>query len=194
MDKSTGRNQLRERLTRDGPGEPVAPLVLVREDRGAHAENDQLFERGVLRGLPRLAPHLIPPRKDARMPMSALAVLDGDAARHDRAVALEPLTHLAKSGGRETERGLQVLDGARPGPGQESGSSAVLGRAAARCRSRRAPSSSADSACASAARQSGSAARAASGARNSVLPRCSFVSKTSGRSASSPPPPPLAFR
>ena len=66
-------------------------------------------------------------------------------------------------------------------------SSTVLGPADFRCRTSRARSSGAASASSSAARQSGSAARAASGERNSVLPRCSFVSKTSSRSASSPP-------
>src|SRR5438309_10975555 len=129
MYESTGRDEIGDRLASDRPGEPVPHLVLVRQDRGAHAEDHQLFERGVLRRLPRFAPDLIPARKHARVPMAAFAVLDRDAPRDDRAVALETLTHLAQRGGREAELGLHVFDGAWTG-GREVPpySCAVLGR------------------------------------------------------------------
>lgn len=72
-------------------------------------------------------------------------------------------------------------------PSSRFRSSTVLGPAAPRCRTMRAASSSPLSAVSSAARQSGSAARAPSGERKSVFPRCSFVSKTPSRSEISPP-------
>src|SRR5258706_2556757 len=90
----------------------------MRQHRSTHADNDELFERGVLRRLPRLAPHLIPAREHARVAVSALAVLDRETAGHDRAVALEALTHLAKGRGRETELRLHVLHAARPRTGE----------------------------------------------------------------------------
>src|SRR5688572_13024365 len=47
------------------------------------------------------------------MAVATLAVLDGHAARDDRAVALECLTHLAQRRGGKSELGFQVLDAAR---------------------------------------------------------------------------------
>ena len=118
MDKPAGRDELCDRLSGDRPGEPVPHLVFVRQDGGAHTEDDELFERGVLRGLPRLAPHLIPAREHARVAVPAFAVLDGHASRDDRAVSLERLTHLAQRRGRETELRLQILDAARTCTGE----------------------------------------------------------------------------
>src|SRR5687767_6291052 len=118
MYEPAGRDELGDRLSCDRPGEPVAHLVLVRQDSCAHANDDELFERGVLRGLPRLAPYLIPTREHARMAVPALAVLDGDATRDDRAVALERLTHFAQRGRGETELRFEILDAARPRAGQ----------------------------------------------------------------------------
>src|SRR5207249_6020863 len=104
-----------DRRARDGPAEPGAHLVLVRDDGGADAEQDELVERDILRRLPRLAPHLVPAREHARVAMAALAVLDRDPAREDRAGLLEPLAHLPQHRGVEAELALQILDGARTG-------------------------------------------------------------------------------
>src|SRR5258706_15306692 len=78
-----------------------------------HTEHDELVERGVLGRFPRLAPHLIPARQHARMAVPALAVLDREAARHDRAALLEALARLAQGVRVEPELGLQILDPAR---------------------------------------------------------------------------------
>ena len=45
--------------------------------------------------------------------MTALAVVDGDAARDDRAGLLEPFARLAQRGRVKTELRLEVLDRAR---------------------------------------------------------------------------------
>src|SRR5436309_12873770 len=81
----------------------------------ARTEQDELVERDVLRRLPRLAPHLVPAPEHARVAMAALAVLDRDPAREDRAGLLEPLAHLPQHRGVEAELALQLLDGARTG-------------------------------------------------------------------------------
>src|SRR5438552_18760815 len=99
MDEASGGDGIGDRLASDRPREPVPHLVLVREDRGTHPEHHQLFERGVLRRLPWFAPHLVPPREHARMPVATFAVLDRDAASDDRAFALEAFTTLASLGG-----------------------------------------------------------------------------------------------
>src|SRR5258706_11543853 len=90
----------------------------MRQHRSTYADDDELFERGVLRRLPRLAPHLIPAREHARVALSTLAVLDRETAGHDRAVALEAFTHLAEGRCRKTELRLHVLHAARPRTGE----------------------------------------------------------------------------
>src|SRR6266508_283374 len=95
MHEPPRRDEVRDHLAGDRPGEPGSHLVLVREDRGAYAEDDELFERGVLRRLPWLSPHLIPARHHARMAVAAFAVLDRHSSRDDRAVTFEALTHFA---------------------------------------------------------------------------------------------------
>src|SRR5258708_6148099 len=72
MPEPTSRDEIGDRLASDRPGEPVPHFVLVCEYRGSHAEDHQLLERGVLRRLPRFAPHLVPAREHARVPMAAL--------------------------------------------------------------------------------------------------------------------------
>ena len=85
----------------------------MRHHGGRDTERDELVERGVLGRLPRLAPDLVPPRQHARVPMTAFAVVHGDAARDDRAGLLETFARLAQRGGVKTELGLEVLDRAR---------------------------------------------------------------------------------
>src|ERR1044072_499960 len=53
------------------PGEPRPRLILVRDARGAAPKDEELVERDVLRGAPRLAPHLVPAGEHARVAVSA---------------------------------------------------------------------------------------------------------------------------
>src|SRR5947209_8377897 len=93
--EASGGDQFGEQRPLDRPAEPLPHLVLVREDRGTNADEDELRERLVLVRLPRFVPDLIPSRELAGVPMTALAVVDGDVARHDGANRLELLAHLA---------------------------------------------------------------------------------------------------
>src|SRR5512143_236188 len=103
-----------DEVTLDRPGEPRPHFVLVRHDRGTHTEHHELVERGLFGGLPRLAPHLIPSRQDARMTLATLGVLHGDATRDDRAAPFERVAELAERRRLEAELALQILYGARP--------------------------------------------------------------------------------
>src|SRR5258705_12649348 len=103
MDEAPSSDEVGDRLSSYRPREPVPHLVLMRQHRGTHPDDHELFERGVLRRLPRLAPHLIPAREHARVAASAPAVLDRETAGHDRAVALAAPTPPPKGRGREAE-------------------------------------------------------------------------------------------
>lgn len=118
MHETPRRDEISDRLASDRPREPVAYLVLVREHRRTNAQHHELFQRGVLRRLPWLAPDLIPARENARVAVPALAVLHRHAPRDDRAVALEAFTHLAQRRGGEAELGLEILHRAGAGAGQ----------------------------------------------------------------------------
>src|SRR5213594_2463905 len=58
--QSTGLDEISEERPLDRPAEPLPNLVLMREDRRAHADEHELRERLVLIRLPRLVPHLVP--------------------------------------------------------------------------------------------------------------------------------------
>ena len=107
--QSTGLDEIREQRPLDRPAEPLSHLVLVREHRGANADEHELGERLVLIRFPRLVPHLIPSRELAGVAMPALPIVDGDVARHDSRETLELLTHLPQRGRREAELVLHVV-------------------------------------------------------------------------------------
>src|SRR5207247_9625960 len=93
----------------DRPALPLRSLVLVREHRGAHAEDRELGERGVIGRAPGLVPGVIPPAQLARVAMAALAVGDLDLARHDRREALKLLADRAQRRRRKAELGLHLV-------------------------------------------------------------------------------------
>src|SRR5438093_8769298 len=81
--KPPGLDEAREQRPLDGPGEPLPHLVLMREDRGANADQHELGDRLLLIRFPRLVPHLIPARELTGVAMPAFAIVDRDVARYD---------------------------------------------------------------------------------------------------------------
>src|SRR2546423_5234948 len=82
----------------------------MREDRGANPDEHELGERLILIRLPGLVPALVPSRELARVAMTALPVVHGDVARHDRRNGLELLAYFPQRGRLESELGLHVLE------------------------------------------------------------------------------------
>src|SRR5438309_43113 len=111
----SGGDQFSEQRPLDRPAEPLPHLVLVREDRGTNADEDELGERLVLVRLPRFVPHLIPSRELAGVPMTALAVVDGDVARHDGANRLGRRREKARQRGVLGQRQNATIDEERLG-------------------------------------------------------------------------------
>src|SRR5438128_11367985 len=108
--EASGGDQFGEQRPLDRPAEPLPHLVLVREDRGTNADEDELRERLVLVRLPRFVPDLIPTRKLARVAMSSFAVIDRHVARDDSRDRLELLTHLSQLRCGEAELTLDVVE------------------------------------------------------------------------------------
>src|SRR2546426_399229 len=76
---------------------------------GAHAEDRELGERGVIGRAPGLVPGLVPAAQLARVAVAALAVGDLDFARHDRREALKLLADRAQRRRRKAELGLHLV-------------------------------------------------------------------------------------
>src|SRR2546427_10999755 len=108
--ETSGGDQFSEQRPLDRPAEPLPHLVLVREDRGTNADEDELRERLVLVRLPRFVPDLIPTRKLARVAMSSFAVIDRNVARHDSRDCLELLTHLSQLRCGEAQLTLDIVE------------------------------------------------------------------------------------
>src|SRR5437762_14201227 len=73
--EASSRDQFGEERPLDRPAEPLPHLVLVREHRGANADEDKLGQRLLLIRLPRLVPDLVPSRELARVAMPAFPVI-----------------------------------------------------------------------------------------------------------------------
>src|SRR5204862_7320692 len=88
-------DQVREQRPLDGPAEPLPHFVLVREDRGANADQHELRERLLLVRFPRLVPRLVPAHVIARVAMITFHVVYIDVSRSDLLARIESLVHLA---------------------------------------------------------------------------------------------------
>src|SRR5213593_574084 len=108
--QSTGLDEISEERPLGRPAEPLPDLVLMREDRGANADEHELRERLVLIRLPRLVPHLVPAGEFAGVAVPAFPVVDRDVARHDGRERLELLADFLECRSGETELVLDVVE------------------------------------------------------------------------------------